>query len=474
MVRHVPADAGQVVHDVDAVFAQVFRRADARDHQQVRRAQRSGRDDDLVPAEDLRAAVDDGLDAHRARLLGQHAPRDRVAHDGEIRPARRGQQVGEGGADSAALEDVQRNGSHTALGPRVVLVRVGPEAQGVTAVVERRRELRGPVQGLAHDRDRPVGAMGVPVEVEVTLHALVVLLNLVEGPLVVAELDPGVEVVLEAPDVVAPVDRAGASQPLAARIGDAEAGPDLSHVGPVVRVPGCSGGDDGGGQQLLGHLLGGRVDRAAFQQEHGEVGILTESRREGPAGGSRTHDDHVKCSSHKSAPFSGSDMRDALIAAQSSLRGRRRLTGRLPGIRRRRLTGSQVCPNTDTRQTARQPPRSERFRRDRQPPHRLGSGHAYLLTPLVGGGILWRTDWQSVPFGGAVPPTGHGTGPQSPVAVARAPPFISGGVRSPTDPSAVRSSVDPCQPSRRESDRACGPVTDEAEAGPRTPFLESD
>ena len=48
MVDQVLADAGQIDEAVDAVVAQMVGRADPRQHQQLRRHQRAGREDDLA------------------------------------------------------------------------------------------------------------------------------------------------------------------------------------------------------------------------------------------------------------------------------------------------------------------------------------------------------------------------------------------------------------------------------------------
>jgi hypothetical protein len=52
MILQVLADARQVVHDLDARFPQVRRRADARQEQQLRRAERAAADDDLAARPD--------------------------------------------------------------------------------------------------------------------------------------------------------------------------------------------------------------------------------------------------------------------------------------------------------------------------------------------------------------------------------------------------------------------------------------
>src|ERR1700730_18501004 len=79
LVRQIPPDVGRVMDDIDAHLTQVGRRTDARQHQQLRRCDRTG------AHYYLSAALDGGpatilqvFDADRALAFEDHTPRARV------------------------------------------------------------------------------------------------------------------------------------------------------------------------------------------------------------------------------------------------------------------------------------------------------------------------------------------------------------------------------------------------------------
>ncbi len=84
MVLQVRAD-GSIVHfDANALRAQLFGRADARQHQQLRRIQRAAAQDDLRALGALKAAVTAIFDTDGASVREQHAFGGRVRDHREV------------------------------------------------------------------------------------------------------------------------------------------------------------------------------------------------------------------------------------------------------------------------------------------------------------------------------------------------------------------------------------------------------
>ena len=95
MVLQVLADAGQVVHDFDARGLEHGARTDPGALQQMRRADRTGSDDDLATATrglDRSAAL--VFDPDGATLLDQDAPGHRTGDDVQVRARHGRPQVG--------------------------------------------------------------------------------------------------------------------------------------------------------------------------------------------------------------------------------------------------------------------------------------------------------------------------------------------------------------------------------------------
>ncbi|MNN31296.1 hypothetical protein D3C81_1449830 [compost metagenome] len=86
MVLEVLAHAGQVMHHGHAVPAQVRRRADAGRHQQLRRAERAGADDDLAArAQHHLGPIAPGQHAHRAAPFEQDPQHLRAGQHMQVR-----------------------------------------------------------------------------------------------------------------------------------------------------------------------------------------------------------------------------------------------------------------------------------------------------------------------------------------------------------------------------------------------------
>jgi hypothetical protein len=123
VVLQVLAHLGGVVHDVDAVLAQVRGGPDAREHQELGRVHRAARENDL--ARRARAHVRSVrifvLDADGAAPLEQHEARVRVRLDDEVLARQRGRQISVGRAPAPAAVLVDRR-QRAALDARLVEV----------------------------------------------------------------------------------------------------------------------------------------------------------------------------------------------------------------------------------------------------------------------------------------------------------------------------------------------------------------
>ena len=127
VVVQVLADAGQVRDDVDAERAQVIRRPDPREQEELRRPDRPAAHDDLPGVRALDAAVLRPLDADAPRAVEQQAPRDRAGDHLEVRVALDRTDVGRRGAVADAVLDAVLHERHAVL-RRAVVVRVQRDA----------------------------------------------------------------------------------------------------------------------------------------------------------------------------------------------------------------------------------------------------------------------------------------------------------------------------------------------------------
>ena len=105
MVLQALADAGQIMVDLDAMLSQLRRRADAGDHQELRRLDGAGGEDDLTCADRLLDAVDAAGDADGPLALEPDARDLGVGLDLEIRSRPGGLQVAGGTAAASAAAD---------------------------------------------------------------------------------------------------------------------------------------------------------------------------------------------------------------------------------------------------------------------------------------------------------------------------------------------------------------------------------
>ena len=99
VVAEVLADRGLVEQHLDFAHRQVLGRADAGEHQQLRRVEGAAAEDHLaLGAQLLRLAELARLDPDRAGALEEHPVDVHEGHHGQVRPLHRRVQVGDGGA----------------------------------------------------------------------------------------------------------------------------------------------------------------------------------------------------------------------------------------------------------------------------------------------------------------------------------------------------------------------------------------
>ena len=217
MVLQVAADAGDVEQRPDAERAEVIGRADARQHQQLRRVHRAAAQDDLaLGARDLVPAVDEVAHAHGVVLVEDDALDQRVGDDVDVVLVAldRGPQVGAGGAPAllVLLRDLV---VADALLGGAVEVR-DPLVAGLLGGLHEGFADLGRI-GLVGDVQRAAGAVEVVAAALVVLGLLEVRQHVVVAPALVAELAPVVVVPGVAAHIEHGVDRRRAAQRLAAR-----------------------------------------------------------------------------------------------------------------------------------------------------------------------------------------------------------------------------------------------------------------
>jgi len=290
VVVQVPADAGQVVHDAQAQRRQLAARPDSRQQQDLRRQQRAGGHQHLVPRADLlEPAGTPELHAAGAPAFEQHAGGVRAGEHGEVAAAPVGRQVGPGRAEALAVpvRDLVRADAFLL---RAVEVVVEDMARRAARVVEGLQQLVGAAQV------RHVERAGAPVELAaqalVVLGAAEVGQHVVVGPARVALGRPVVVVGTVAADVDHRVDRARAAQHLAARLPAGAPVQALLRHGVEVPVRGVRAGHQ---REAGGHVdqrVG--VGRAGLEQRHRDLRILAQACRQHAAGGAAAHHDVVE------------------------------------------------------------------------------------------------------------------------------------------------------------------------------------
>ena len=225
VVLQVLADARELVRHLDAERLQHRARPDARELQDLRRADGAGRQDHLARRLERAPLPVLAHDQPRHALAVEHQPLDHgVRLDRQIAPVQHGAQEALGGvpADARLLVDVE---------VAAALVVAAIEILDLGDAGFRRRVAEG-VQDLPADArllDAPLAAARVQVlegvlrERPLVLVLLEVGQHVVPAPAGIAHLPPGVVVARLAAHVDHAVDRRAAAQHLAARIGEAAA-----------------------------------------------------------------------------------------------------------------------------------------------------------------------------------------------------------------------------------------------------------
>ena len=293
MVAKVLPDTRGVLHDGDPELAQVIGRPDAREHEQLRRGDGAGAEDDLLGLH--RVLVAPALDLHAGGPVAveQYAVHGAVGPDGQVEPVSRLAQVADCGAEPDAVRVVQRQGAY-AGGIGVVVVWAVGEALGPAGVVEGLlvRTPRLSPEPVRHYR--AVGAMEVVVECGVGLQPAKIGQQLVEAPLIVAQGGPAIVVLGDPSQEDLAVDGAGAARDLAP--GDQHRLRGLGGFADEVPVV-VAGHDVGGGGvailQLVGEALEVRVVGPRLQQQHRASRVLAQARGQDRARRAGSDDDVV-------------------------------------------------------------------------------------------------------------------------------------------------------------------------------------
>ena len=295
MVLQVLAHAGRIVHDRDAVALEQRARAHTRKLQQLRRVDGAGGENHFARRARLVLCTARFIgDADRALALEQHAGRERLDLDAQVRTPLRRPQVAD---RRAAAPAVSRRGLVVArpfLGRAVEIVvarnaerhRRGDE--GVAHLV--------PIRKIGHG-DRAADAVPLARAAAMVLGLLEIRQQVVEAP---AGHAPAVVVLALAADVNQAVDRGGAAQHLAAR---------REHAPPVQRRLGLRliGPVDVGAREQL-PVAERHVDpeilvaRPRLEQQHRAAPVGGEAVGEHAARRTRAYDDVVEGSqSHRSS-----------------------------------------------------------------------------------------------------------------------------------------------------------------------------
>ena len=287
VVLEVPTDAGQVDGDVDAEAGELVGRADAREHQQLRRVEHAGAQDHLALGDDpLDGAVALDLDADAAATLDEQPPGRAPGADDEVRVPLGRREVGARGADPLAVADVELDRGD-AVGAGAVVVRVAGHARldgGLEHVADERMQVVA-----RHDGERPARPPVLRRSAVEVLRPPECGQHVGEAPAVVAEVGPRVVVGPLAPGVVHAVDRARAAEDLAPGLRDApaaEAGLLGALVAPV-QLPAPELEESG---RVVDRRAG--VRRSRLQQQDADT-LVGEPAGDGAAGGSGADDHHL-------------------------------------------------------------------------------------------------------------------------------------------------------------------------------------
>jgi hypothetical protein len=291
VVLQVLAHARQVVRDRHAHLAQMRRRPDAGEQQELRALQRARREDHLAPRGHLpRLAALPVLDAARAPVVEHDARRLRVRLDAQVRARSRRLQVADRGAAAPAVvgeelvvADAFLHAAVEVVGARhAELVRAGDDRLDQLVLLADVRALERPVRAV---RRRRAALVALAAD-EVRQHVA-------PAPPRVAVARPAVVVLGLAAHVDQAVDRRAAAEPATARpvhaasvhprIGVRREPPVVDRVEHRLAVP-----DRDVDPEVV--VLGPR-----FEHQHARAAVGAQAVREHAARGAAADDHVVEC-----------------------------------------------------------------------------------------------------------------------------------------------------------------------------------
>ena len=239
VVLHVLADAAQLVHDGHTDPAQMLGIADPGQLQDVRRANRARRQDDLTP----RIGLLDGaaareLDAGCALAVEQDAMHEGVGDELQVRPFQCRVQIGARGAGAAAAAArLLAPADAVRVAVRQVVDVLAVFEPDLLAGLEHGGADRRPVS--LRGEERPVLAAHIAAFALPALGLAEIGQAIVPRPAAITELRPVVVILGLAADVDQPVDRGGAADHPAARVDDRTTVGAGVRLGADISTSGC-------------------------------------------------------------------------------------------------------------------------------------------------------------------------------------------------------------------------------------------
>ena len=317
MVAQVLPHAGQVVDDRNGQAFKVFRRADAREQQQLGGSDGAAAEDDAVAVDNEAVAAAVHFHAHGFSAVKDDAADGNAGPEGQVQAVAGLLQVGDGGAHSDAVDIVHRAGAD-AGGVRVIHIRGFGQAGGETSLEKGFLSGQPFLAFVAAHRYGAGGTVKVAAEVQIGLDAVQVGHNGAEAPFGVAPRDPIVKVLRHRPQPDLAVDGAAAADdPAAGQVkGSGVFGAGFGPVAPHMRA-----GNGAGGVVAVLHIRGQLrevgIVGAGFEQQHRAGRVRGEAGSQYAAGGTGADDDDIVL--HKG--FSLAEYRDgAMKAGQGSAR----------------------------------------------------------------------------------------------------------------------------------------------------------
>ena len=216
MVAQVLSHAGRILEHQNAHLVEMVGRPNARQHKNLRRANRARAQDNLAAFDDEALASALHIHAGRPVVLEDDAMDRAVGANGQVEPMPRQTQIAKVRAPAYALRVVQRQRPHAGRVRRIMVWAVG-EAVVEAGLVERLGRAAPLLFREAMADDGPVRAVVVVAVSGVRLQLAEVRQRVLECPLIVAPRRPAVVVVWHAAQENLPIDGAGSARYLAAR-----------------------------------------------------------------------------------------------------------------------------------------------------------------------------------------------------------------------------------------------------------------